>query len=601
LNHRRVRILAAIAAVCFVLTALVPLGRPRLRVELVGRANGDGGAGRVSCVPERGGQVPLDPIGRSFEHRLVEIPVHDLDGCRLRIEPFSSRGVTLFLTDLRVSSSRGIWNRVWSIDPGRLDPGEHLAVTRVKDSLWRVSAPAGLPMMVVDLGRFKPSVFLRAQTAAWFVLWLGLFLLAVRQWSFGRPLPWPRLLVYALALLVITLMARDHLKKVPAGVPPDELAHVSYVVHLAEDGGRLLPDYGSRKLYTELGARIDHANYLAHPPFYYHLLRPFVPDGPRPIFSRIQDLRLLNLVLGLSGIALFLWVGCRESLPLVFHAYYAAAMAAVPMLPYLAGAVNNDNLLLLAGGLGVYGAVLFLGESPRRAGLVLLGAGLFVALLVKATAGLQLILLTGFVLLLRLGRDRSLSAFRGYQLPVFLVLCLLPAAWYLWTYATYSTFIPQFGDTWYDLPQDPVILGFFAYVRRFFKVLALSWTGILSHESVFRSPLIGGLPLLLLPVLACWGFLQRNRDGERPFFTVQRLAFLALLLMMVFHFNRVYHYHLASGYPGGMQARYYFALMPCVLMLSFRPWVGRLHRPAVRICLGLLIAALVVSMACFHW
>jgi hypothetical protein len=602
LKNQRILILAVAAVVCFLLTALIPPGCSTVDVELTARANGDGGPGRLACAEAGEGPVPISALGRTFELRRLEVPAGNTGGCRLRIEPFERAGVALFLTDLRISARRGIWNRVWDIDPGRLASGKRLIVTPVKDRLWRITAPDSPPVMVVDLDDHPPVRSLRAGILGWLLFWAGLLLLAARQWGGGRPLPWARLLVYAAALLVIAVLARGHVLSVPPGAPPDELAHLSYVVHLDKDGGRLLPDYGDRKLYTERGARLVRANYLAHPPFYYHLLRPFAPDGdPRLIFSRLHDLRLVNLALGLAGIALFLWVGCREDLPLPFHAAYAAAMAAVPMLPYLAGAVNNDNLLLLAGGLGVYGTVLFLGDAPRGGGLVLLGAGLFIAMLVKATAGLQLIILTGLVLLMRIRRDRSLAAFRGIGLPIFLGLCLLPAAWYLWSFATYGTFIPQFGDTWYDLPDEPVVMGFFAYLRRFFRVLALSFTGILSHESVFHRSLLAGLPLLLLPVLACWGLLRRDGGRERPFFTAQRLAFIALLLMMVFHFTRVYRYHLASGYPGGMQARYYFPLMPAMLMLSLRPFVERLHRPAVRICLGLLIAALAASTIALHW
>jgi len=390
------------------------------------------------------------------------------------------------------------------------------------------------------------------------------------------------------------------MQTVPYGVPPDEKAHVSYLIHL-EETGALFPDYGNRFLYSQWGAKLDHCNYLAHPPFYYHLLKPFVPRGPRLIVSRLHDLRLVNLALGLCGVGLFFWIGCREPLPMFFHVYYAAALTAVPMIPYLAGSVNNDNLLLIAGGLAVYGAILFLRSKPSPAGLVLLGAGLSLALLVKATAGLQLLFLVGLVLTMRLFRDRSVAAFRGYHLPVFAVVCLIPVAYYLWAYATYHTFIPQFGETWYELSDEPVVLSFFQYVRRFFRVLYLSWTGVLSHESVLRVSLVSALPLLLPLGLALWAFFLREKRGGSPFFTVHRLALVGLLLMMAFHFTLVYRYHLSSGYPGGMQARYYFPLMPCVLMLSFRPFANGLHRPVVRICLAVLVAGLVASGIWFYW
>ncbi len=409
-----------------------------------------------------------------------------------------------------------------------------------------------------------------------------------------------RVLVYTAALLLVGIQGWKSMETVPYGVPPDEKAHVSYLIHLDETG-RVFPDYRSRYLYSERGAKLDHRNDLAHPPFYYHLLKPFVPHGPRLIVSRFHDLRLVNLALSLCGLALFFWVGCREPLPLAFHVYYAAALSAVPMIPYLAGSVNNDNLVLLAGGLAVLGAILFLQPKARPAGLVLLGAGLCLAMLVKATAGLQVLFLAGLVLALRVRRDRSLTAFRGFQLPVFAGLCLVPLAYYLRAYALYRTFLPQFGDVWYEVPKNLVVLSFFPYLRRFFRVLYLSWTGVLSHESVFHESFITALPLVLPLVLAVWAFFLREKKEEGPFFTVHRLALVGLALMMVFHFTRVYRYHLVSGYTGGMQARYYFPLIPCALMLSFRPFVHGLQRPVVRITLAMLVAGLVASGIWFYW
>lgn len=601
MNRRRITLLAAAAAACFLVSALVPWGRSSLRLELNARAGGEGGPGTVTWTGE-GGQVSLalEPLSRRFVLQRVTLPGADPGRGRLVLEPAAGEKVAVFLSDLRISCRSGFFTRLWSIDPARLEPSSRLTLTPVKAGLWRLASPAGSPRVEIDLSRFEPVTFLRAETGVWFLLWLMLALLAAALSRMSDPVPATRLLVYAAALLLVAVQAWHTMKTVPPGIPPDELAHVSYLAHL-EETGRLLPDYRSRYLYSELGARLDHKNYLAHPPFYYNLLKPFVPAQPRLIFSRLHDLRLVNMALGLCGVGLFLWVGCREPLPLWFHAYYAAAFSAVPMVSYLAGTVNNDNLLLLAGGLAVLGAVNFLREKPRPSGLVLLALGLALALLVKATAGLQLVFFAALVQALRLRCDRSFDAFRGMHLPAYSLICLVPAAWYIMTYALYGTFIPQFGETWYHLPGESAVLTFPHYVKRFFKVLALSWTGILSHQSVFRASIFGMLPLLAPLGFAGWALLLREKKPGRSFFTVQRLGLLGLLLMMVFHFTRVYRYHLTSGYPGGMQARYYFPLMPCVLMLSFRPFAEHLHRPVVRASLAVLVAALVAGGIWFYW
>ena len=94
--------------------------------------------------------------------------------------------------------------------------------------------------------------------------------------------------------------------------------------------------------------------------------------------------------------------------------------------------------------------------------------------------------------------------------------------------------------------------------------------------------------------------VQTQKD-YLPFVFAFVLGLSFLLLMMVFHFTRVYRYHLTSGYPGWMQARYYLPLMPCVLMLSFRPFADRLHSLPVRVCLRLLAAGLVAGSIWFYW
>lgn len=605
MNRRRIFFLVVAATVCFAITSLIPFGRQPLRVELNARANGDSGPGTIAWAAgddpfSARNSFPLNPVPDTFQLQVVELPVADPSACRLAIEPVDQEGVALFVSDLRISCRSGFLTRLWAIDPAQLAPSERLNLEQVKPGLWRLTAPAGVPRITVDLTGLEPVSFLRAETAAWFLFWAALVLLIIGLSRSPEPIPPARILVYAAALLLIACQGWSTMQTVPYGIPPDEKAHVSYLIHL-EEIGRLFPDYHNRFLYSEQGAEMDHRNYLAHPPFYYNLLKPFVPQGPRLIVSRLHDLRLVNFALALCGVALFFWIGCREPLPMAFHIYFAVSLAAVPMVSYLAGSVNNDNLLLIAGGLSVYGAILFLQSKPRPAGLILLGAGLSLALLVKATAGLQLLFLVGMVLTLKIIRDRSIAAFRGYRLLVFVIICLIPMAYYLWSYATYQTFIPQFGHTWYEFPEEPVILSFFQYVRRFFRVLSLSWTGILSHESVLHGSLFSALPLLLPLGLALWAFFLREKRTESVFFTVHRLALAGLLLMMVFHFTTVYRYHLASGYPGGMQARYYLALMPSVLMLSFRPFALSLHRPLVRICLTVLVAGLMASGVWFYW
>ena len=406
--------------------------------------------------------------------------------------------------------------------------------------------------------------------------------------------------IYAAAFVAIGAQGFYYATHVPYGIPPDEVAHVSYVVHLQETG-RLLPDYERRYLYLTDGTKTDRLNHLSHPPFYYHLLRPFIPRDPAAIMPCVTRLRLLNLLIALLGVGLFFAVGARrKGLPLAFHLYYAAAMTAVPMLPYLAGSVNNDNLVLLGGGLAVWGAMLLVAESPPAPrGLLYLGAGLTLSMLTKATAGLHVLLFSGLILGYRLWKDRGPAVLRTWHLVATAAVLLIPLVYYATVYREHGTFAPDYGTLGYQPADPPVIYGFVRYVGHFVYMLAASWTGIFSHRNVLKYSWFETWPLLIPVALAGLGLFWRERQGaveesDERFFAILRMAVVAGLLFMAVHFVWVYAEHQIRGYPGGIQARYYFALMPPALMLSFRPWLSRACRPF----LLPFLAAMLFGFAC---
>ena len=65
--------------------------------------------------------------------------------------------------------------------------------------------------------------------------------------------------------LIVLLQSWAMAVSTPLGIPPDELAHISYIQDVVD--GAPIPDYGDGRIGNS-----EQRNYLAHPPLYYSAL-----------------------------------------------------------------------------------------------------------------------------------------------------------------------------------------------------------------------------------------------------------------------------------------------------------------------------------------
>ena len=408
--------------------------------------------------------------------------------------------------------------------------------------------------------------------------------------------------VYLLALVWILGKAALFRERVPPGVPPDEPVHVSYVAWL-EETGACLPRYEEMHLLEADGRFGAQPSYLAHPPAYYHLLRGLarvtggVPAGTLERATR--RLRALSAPLFAAAAALFLWLGFRRAAPIPAHALYAATIATVPPLAFVGSAVNNDVLAFLAGGLALLGlARLLEGRAGATTG-ALVGSGLALALLSKATAGLLALLAVAAALAfarraVRWERDA----------PFLLALApwlLLPALHYVPILLRYGTPVPSLDvvdpeafarSAFVDAPGASR-LAVVPWAMKLLKVFGSTWLSLIAHVWL---P-VGSLPTLAGPalaaLLAALGLLRgRRADGsdDAPLDDLIRAGAVALAATLLVNLAWARDGYVATGRLGGLHARYYLPLLPVLALAAGRG----LERVPVRALLAAAVVLLLV-------
>lgn len=410
--------------------------------------------------------------------------------------------------------------------------------------------------------------------------------------------------VYLFAFAWILGKAALFRERVPPGVPPDEPVHVSYVAWL-ETSGALLPRYEEMRLLEADGRFGSLPSYLAHPPAYYHLLRGLaratggILSGPLDAATR--RLRLLSAPLFAAAAALFLGLGFRRAAPLPEHALYAASIATVPPLAFVGSAVNNDVLAFLAGGLALLGCARLLeGRAGARTG-TLVGVGLALALLSKATAGLLVLLAVAAALAL------ARRAVRWERDPRFLLALapwlLLPALHYVPILLRYGTPVPSLDvvdpeafarSAFVEAPGAPR-LGVVPWGVKLVGLFGSTW---LSHIAHVWLP-VGPLPTLAGPALAALlvalGLFRRRGPGdvaESSCDALVRAGAVALAATLLVNLAWAWDGYTAMGRFGGIHARYYLPLLPCLALAATRG----LERLPAR---GLLAAAVVLLLVLF--
>jgi hypothetical protein len=393
------------------------------------------------------------------------------------------------------------------------------------------------------------------------------------------------------------------------GVTPDELAHVSYVAYL-EESGKLIPEVPEMRLLDVDAGWSRHPNYLMHPPFYYHLLRllPGARLQAETTPELVHSLRRANLWLSVAALTLMLWIGLRVEMHLLLHLLYAVALGSVPMLCFGAAGVNNDSLALIGGALTIIALCRHMEGRASLLNAAVIGAGVGLALMAKATAGL----LCCLIVVLYVGWQLVRGRHRLHQaLTSFLMIAALTApglTYYGVQAVRYQRALPSAANlssdtvqqTGYQL-EEGARLGLSAWGQQFFYLLGTSWVKVSSHRSLASVTPLATIGLLIIPLLAVVSLISPRRPaGDRgcrssleQTLPVTRSAATACLLVALIHLLFTFQVHRLTGYLGGAQARYYFPLLPLLLLLAVSALDQRRYDWRLVTVIVLLVAGLV--------
>jgi len=386
----------------------------------------------------------------------------------------------------------------------------------------------------------------------------------------------PAGLVYVLAFVYLMAKAVLFSVHVPPGVPPDEPAHVSYAAYVG-GSGRFVPRYEEMRLLDDGGRSGELQNYLAHPSPYYFAIggvdRVFGAPGTPPLGDLTRRLRHASAPLFVAAAALFLALGWRRPWSLPGHVVYAAAVSTVPAFAFVGAAVNNDVLAFLSGGIALLGLSRRLEGRSDLLTATFLGGGLAVALLSKATAGL-LVSVAVAATLVETWRLAPRGT-RGRFLFAVLPWLVLPVLHYVPVLIRYGTPIPSldvtnpaaFARSAFVVARDGARMPLWEWGVGIAKAFASTWLSITGHVWLPVGPAwtLGGPALLL--ALAAIGLAASERDGapdDRTGRTLARIGSVAFAVTLAVNLVYAHAGYVETGRLGGMHARYYLPLLPCL-------------------------------------
>ena len=369
---------------------------------------------------------------------------------------------------------------------------------------------------------------------------------------------WPLALILALAVLATTII---YINIIPLGEPPDEWAHLTYVHEIANTG-RWIPDYSNSVIINS-----GHKNYLGHPPLYYTITGVIGKFFDWDAVHDYKRFRLISALMLASGI--FFWVLIADSLSInrLWICAIVAATAAVPMVSYLGGAVNNDNLAYLGVAIFLYGIV-STQIKPKFAWYVI-AIGCIITFLTKATASLYIIAFFATWLILEFAKAQKIPAVKHFTIAVISVVVTC-CAYYIPTVIYFHTPFPHAGTLRAGMspPSNPISL--FAFVIDFVSTMLGYLPVVVSQESF--SPFHKFLrsffyALLALPIII-W-LITRHITTNKAHKNIVDAACIALTVVAIAHIYVTYTSYLGNGVFAGLQPRYYGYLLPGLFLVGF--------------------------------
>ncbi len=380
-----------------------------------------------------------------------------------------------------------------------------------------------------------------------------------------EPVPTAKLILYALFLaltLFKTVYYKDHIR---FSYPPDELAHLSYIVSVHEHH-HFIPDYEHMVMLNNK----HRGNYLSHPPLYYELMNLTYDEHLSPR-ENVDNFRTLSIMLFLLALMLILAIGFHANLSVLGDFVFLSLLSSVPMFAYIGASISNDTLAILGASLFAFGFVRLLEKQYTTATYLLLAIGILIAYFSKLTDAILIFFALLFYLVYLLA-TRQKPIFNRWHIMLF-ALVLIPVVYYqLAITLHYHALVPTFNVThptqYLDSPffvpeQYRQHLSPLQWGERMLHYIQGGWFGIHSHHSFTKESWVGYSGLLILHLFAFAALFMpcTKTETQHSYCLLGKIILLSLFAVLVIQYLFSYKAHLHSGYLGGLQPRYLLPFM----------------------------------------
>ncbi|MFU2316328.1 hypothetical protein [Rahnella sp. PCH160] len=353
------------------------------------------------------------------------------------------------------------------------------------------------------------------------------------------------------------------------GLFPDENPHLGYVLDVAKYG---FPDYATGMIYDA-----HKLNSLEHPALYYMLVGGVKKIALTFNLDLYKSLRFVNIFISTLTIAT-IYLSLKEfGVKKIQIALSLLILLSIPMFILLSASINNDPLNFLGCALIFLGLAKYYNNAQLDKVVLYFILGGIIVSLTKATGALSVICIIFTFVIIENNRLKIKLPEISFKYMALIALSLiLIITYYLFTFIKFGKMFPApQGDPsdWYKL-ANPNAHRFTVSEQliAFYQSNLLTLITPYGHKTFYDLEIRENLLKLLFFLFSFITVLftlknikNRSNSNEARFNFVCVFSFL---IFMFFYFITIHKMNLKTGYPGAMQARYFFGFLPAFIIIS---------------------------------
>ena len=510
--------------------------------------------------------IPVDIKNNRYTFILPDDPSYL---AHLRFDP-AIRKAKIHITDIQYTQHRWFHTYYSKIPLSSLSPAAQIADFNSSTDEISFQSTGRDPNLFMRLNKvqtsklFSSNFILLFEALLIYLILHSLFALYL-TYKETKEIQSAKLILYALFFfftLFKTIYYKDHIR---FGYPPDELAHLSYIVSVHKEH-HFIPDYKHMVMLNNK----HQGNYLSHPPLYYELMNLVYNEHLSPT-GNVENFRTLSMLLFLLGFFIILAIAFQANLSILGDLVFLSFLSSIPMFAYIGASISNDNLAILGSSIFAYGFFKLLQKEYTTTTYILIAIGGFIAYFSKLTAAL-LIFFALFFYIAYLLKTRQKPQLTKWHIALFTV-ALLPVLYYqISIMLHYHSLVPTFNVTH---PKQYLSSPFFVpeqfrqhlspteWFERMVHYIQGGWFGIHSHHSFTKSSWVEYSGLLALHVFALAALFMpcMKTDTKQSYCLLGKFTLLSLFTVLLVQYAFSYKAHLHSGYLGGLQPRYLLPFM----------------------------------------